>query len=88
MLRALLLFVAIASVPRAAWTQGGMPLGPEFLVNTFTTDNQYVPAVAADAAGNFVVVWQSYGQDGSFAGVFGQRYGQIVPVELMHFGVE
>jgi hypothetical protein len=27
-------------------------------------------------------------QDGSNWGVFGQRYGQIVPVELMRFTVE
>jgi hypothetical protein len=44
--------------------------------------------VTADSAGNFVVVWSSFGQDGSNYGVFGQRYSQIVPVELMRFGVE
>jgi hypothetical protein len=30
--------------------------------------------VASDAAGNFVVVWESLGQDGSGYGVFAQRY--------------
>ena len=35
--------------------------------------------MAADAAGNFVVVWQSDGQDGSGYGVFGQRYAFIAP---------
>jgi len=34
------------------------------------------------------VVWHSYLQDGSSNGVFGQRYSQMVPVELVHFGVE
>lgn len=52
----------------------GAPLGPEFRVNTVTTNNQSNPAVAADAAGNFVVTWSSLGQDGSNDGVFGQRY--------------
>jgi hypothetical protein len=52
----------------------GAPLGPEFLVNTQTAGNQNSPAVAADAAGNFVVSWSSVGQDGSGYGVFGQRY--------------
>jgi len=66
----------------------GAPLGPEFRVNTFTTNFQGAPAVASDAAGNFVVVWNSLNQDGSSYGVFGQRYSQIVPVELMHFRVE
>jgi hypothetical protein len=56
------------------FTPGGAPLGPEFRVNTFTTDNQQQPRVATDANGNFVVVWTSEGQDGSAAGVFGQRY--------------
>jgi hypothetical protein len=37
---------------------------------------------------DFVVVWQSNTQDGSSYGIFGQRYSQIVPVELMRFGVE
>src|SRR5205814_1118008 len=65
----------------------GAPLGPEFRVNTYTTNSQGVPAVASDSSGNFVVVWMSE-QDGSSSGVFGQRYSQIVPVELMHFRVE
>src|SRR5688572_1389926 len=52
---------------------GGMPAGPEFRVNTYTTDVQVLPAVASDSSGNFVVVWQG-AQDGSGYGVFGQRY--------------
>ena len=52
----------------------GLPLGSEFQVNSFTTGNQYRPAVASDANGNFVVVWQSVGQDGSAYGVLGQRF--------------
>jgi hypothetical protein len=50
------------------------PEGAEFRVNTFTTNHQYYSAVASDASGNFVVVWDSYGQDGSGYGVFGQRF--------------
>jgi large repetitive protein len=70
------------------YASDGTPLGPEFRINTFTTNAQNRSAAAADPAGNFVVTWDSYGQDGSAAGVFGQRYGRIVPVELMHLGVE
>jgi hypothetical protein len=69
------------------YDSSGVRSGPEFRVNTFTPNNQFVPAVAADASGNFLVVWESP-QDGFNGGVFGQRYGQIVPVELMHFRVE
>jgi hypothetical protein len=56
------------------FTPGGVPLGPEFRVNTYTSDSQEQARVATDANGNFVVVWTSEGQDGSAAGVFGQRY--------------
>jgi hypothetical protein len=66
----------------------GAPLGPEFRVNTFTTQHQGTPSIAVDGVGNFVVVWHSYLEDGSSFGVFGQRYSQMVPVELMHLGIE
>ena len=66
--------LALISLPAAASAQ---PVGSEFQVNTFTSGAQ-VPritnAVAADANGNFVVVWHSIFQDGSGFGVFGQRY--------------
>ena len=39
----------------------GAPRGGEFRVNTYTTGGQCEPAVASDAAGNFVVAWTSYG---------------------------
>ena len=51
------------------------PVGPEFRVNTWTTSAQRYPSVAADATGNFVVVWQSRDQTGTGTyQVFGQRY--------------
>ena len=49
-------------------------LGSEFQVNSYTTGDQAYPAVGADAAGNFVVVWTSGGQDGSGNGIFAQRF--------------
>ena len=52
----------------------GEPLGPEFRVNTFTTNGQLRSSIALDAAGNFVIVWTSYTQDGDSGGIFGQRY--------------
>jgi hypothetical protein len=65
----------------------GDPLGPEFLVNTFTTNDQATPSVTADSFGDFVVVWNGVGLDDA-DGVFGQRYRPIVPVELMQLRVE
>jgi hypothetical protein len=50
------------------------PAGPEFLVNTYTTARQFRPAVAVDAAGSFVVAWETTGQDGSGYGVSARRF--------------
>jgi hypothetical protein len=44
------------------------------MVNAYTTGQQTEPSVAADGAGNFVVVWEDESaRDGSGSGVFGQR---------------
>ena len=64
---ALLLLVATTAAAQS-------PAGGEFGVNVYTTANQFAPRPAVDADGDFVVVWVSDGQDGSSAGVFGQRY--------------
>jgi hypothetical protein len=50
----------------------GLPTGPDFQVNTYTTGAQYRASVAADTAGNFIVVWS--GQDAAPRGVIAQRY--------------
>jgi hypothetical protein len=52
----------------------GAPSGGEFAVNTATADRQNAAATCSDADGNFVVVWQSYDQDGDGYGIFGQRF--------------
>ena len=46
----------------------------EFQVNTHTTYDQKNADIAMEPDGNFLVVWSSYGQDGSSNGVFGQRF--------------
>ena len=50
------------------------PVGSAFQVNTFTTGLQGAPALGSAANGGFVIVWESFGQDGDDIGVFGQRY--------------
>lgn len=52
----------------------GAPVTPEFQVNSHRPGNQLFPDVAADARGNFFVVWDSSGQDGFAEGVYGQRF--------------
>jgi hypothetical protein len=49
--------------------------GSEFHVNTYTNDNQYHPTVAVDNAGEFVISWDSYLQDGSAHEVYAQYFG-------------
>lgn len=53
----------------------GVAVGAEFRVNTTTADDQYNVKIASLADGGFVIVWESYLQDGSGAGVYAQRYG-------------
>jgi hypothetical protein len=52
----------------------GAPLGGNFQVNTYTTGDQRYPWVAIDNAGDFVITWSSYGEDGSGWGIFAQRF--------------
>src|SRR5262245_60341075 len=53
----------------------GSPLTPEFVVNTYTTGDQYSASVACDSRGDFVVVWTSFRQLGPLGSdVFARRY--------------
>jgi len=56
------------------YNAGGTAFGTEFQVNTETLSNQGNPAIALDADGDFVVAWNSYGQDGDEYGVYAQRF--------------
>jgi hypothetical protein len=59
---------------RSRFSSDGGPLASEFQVNSYTTDSQRHASVAADADGDFVVAWDSLGQDGSRYGVFARRF--------------
>ncbi len=56
------------------FSAAGVPLGGQFQVNTTAVGDQMYPGVAMDGNGNFVVTWQSQGQDGSGWGVYAQRF--------------
>jgi hypothetical protein len=66
------------SVQGQLFSTDGAAVGDELQVNTHTTNNQNDPAVAADSKGRFVVAWDSYFQDNSSYGVFGQRLTPII----------
>ncbi len=52
----------------------GTPVGDEFSVNTYTDNDQLESRVSVLTDGRFVVTWQSWEQDGSYRGVFGQMF--------------
>jgi DUF971 family protein len=55
---------------------GGVAATGEFQVNTTTANSQQLPVVDRSAGGDFVVAWQSAGdQDGDQIGVFARAYG-------------
>ena len=65
------------SIQGQRYASDGSAQGAQFQVNTYTTGNQRAPSVAADADGDFVVVWDSDGSSGTDTSGFsiqGQRY--------------
>lgn len=53
----------------------GGKIGPEFLVNTYTTNDQSTPRIASFPDGNsFVVTWNGYGQNNPNVSTYGQRF--------------
>lgn len=64
------------SIQGQRYSSSGATQGGQFQVNSYTISDQFFPDVAADADGDFVVVWQSQGSFGTDAGhsVQGQRY--------------
>jgi hypothetical protein len=56
------------------FNSAGVAQGGQFQVNTYTTGDQGRPVVDLDADGDFVVVWESEGQDGDLSGLFARRF--------------
>jgi hypothetical protein len=54
------------------YSSSGVPQAVEFLINTYTTNNQYLSSVAALETGDFVVTWSSY-RDGQAFDVVARR---------------
>jgi VCBS repeat-containing protein len=52
----------------------GDALGSERQINTTSLSDQSSPSVTGLSDGGFIITWQSYGQDGSDYGIFGQRF--------------
>ena len=75
---------SLTSIQGQRYEASGAALGGQFQVNTYTTNNQRLPAVSLSADGDFVVVWESNGSSGgdtSSYSIQGQRFrvtGELV----------
>jgi len=58
----------------AAPSQGQIPYGLEFQVNSYSNDDQCRPRIASLGGDRFVICWESLRQDGSGWGIFGQLF--------------
>lgn len=56
------------------YLNNGTKIGSEFQVNTYTTYYQYGQSVAMTKNGDFIIAWDSIGQDGSDGGIYAQQY--------------
>ena len=69
---------SLAGVFARRFNPGGMALGPELQVNSYTVGSQGdldPPTIDFDSDGDFVIAWRNTEpQDGHFAGVFAQRF--------------
>ncbi len=65
----------------------GIAVGPEFRVNSTTSNTQTDPAVTGLSDGGFLVVWTDYAADGSSYGVFAQRYNASAVAQGSQFKV-
>jgi len=65
----------------------GARKGLEFQVNSYTQDFQGTPDIAMDHGGDFVICWESSGQDGSGLGIYAQRYNSDGSVQGAEFKV-
>ena len=77
------------SIQGQRYASNGSAQGAQFQVNTYTTSYQYNSSLAADADGDFVVVWDSRGSSGTDTNSYsiqGQRYSvaaAVPPVPAM-----
>ena len=56
------------------YASDGTPLGNDFQINTFATEDQTGGAISHAPDGTFVVVWSDRTQDGDDFGAYGQRF--------------
>ena len=76
-----------ANVSAQRYLATGEKLGGEFMVNTTANSDLTLPAIAMTPDGDYVVVWQDFGDDGSGFGIFAQRYNSHGQAQGSNFPV-
>jgi hypothetical protein len=79
-----------SSIQGQRYNSVGTAQSSQFQVNTYTTNNQWAPAVALDSDGDFVVVWHSNGSSGgdtSNYSIQGQGYNSAGTAQGSQFQV-
>ncbi|MHB1764280.1 MAG: hypothetical protein ACYCS1_01855 [Gammaproteobacteria bacterium] len=76
-----------SSIYAQRYASNGVAEGSSFLVNSYTSGDQEYPAVAMDAAGDFVVAWESLNQVSGTSGwdIYAQRYASNGVAEGSNF---
>lgn len=69
-------FNSIYDIKARLYKKGAVPSN-EFLVNATTLHTQSKPSVDIHSDGSFVIVWESWFEDGSDKGIFGQRFSSL-----------
>ncbi len=75
----------LGNIHGQCYASDGTARGEEFQVNTYTTGSQWIPVVAADPTGDFLIVWQSVGSSGSDTSgwsIQGQRFLAAVDLSI------
>lgn len=65
----------------------GTAMGADFRVNATLANDQSSPMVAMNAAGDFVIAWQSVAQDGDGNGIYAQLYDATGTVLVNEFPI-
>jgi len=71
---------SLHSIQGQRYLSEGTALGAEFQVNSYTTNSQRTPSVAAEADGSFVVAWASGQPFASDSSIQAQRYSVAAAV--------
>src|SRR5262249_19219302 len=65
----------------------GVGQGGESRANTYLDNDQSHPSIGMDGNGNFVLAWNSYGQDGTSDGVYAQLFASSGVMQGSEFRV-